>query len=144
MGRNIARLFRFSRTLICTKTNTTTHDRFSGFPRRSPLALCIANWLAPNNDIYVKLFVRIRSDPFIKPAKEVEVVNDQFVRVKRLGGSNDTALLSKASRGSIAPNWMRSQSTERKTVESDFWPSEMKHGNGIAPMDGEYDEEVIT
>ena len=50
------------RTLICTATNGTPHDRFFGFPRRRSSALRIANWLAPNNNIYVKTFVRNKSD----------------------------------------------------------------------------------
>ena len=29
-------------------------------------------------------------------------------------------------------------------MESDFWPSEMEHRNGIVPKDDEFDQEVIT
>ena len=75
------------RTLICTATNSTPNDRFFGFPRRRSSALRIANWLAPDNNIYVKNFVRNKSDPLVKPAKVVEVINDQFVRVQRPSGT---------------------------------------------------------
>ena len=93
-------------------TNSTSHDRFFGFPRRRSAALRNANWLAPNNDIYGKTFIRNKSDPLVKPAEVDEVVNDQFVRMQRPGGSIGTVSLSKASRDSMAPNWNRSGSTE--------------------------------
>ena len=132
--------------MICTATNSTPHNWFFGFLRQRASALRIADWLAPNNGIYVyiKTFVRNKSDPLVKPVQVVEVVNDQFVRVQRPDGSIDTVSFSKASRGNIAPHWKRSESTEQTTMEADFRPSEMEHGNGIAPMDGEFDQEVIT
>ena len=114
------------RTLICTATNSTPHDRFFGFPRRRSSALRIANWLAPDNNIYVKTFVRNKSDPPVKPAHVVEVINDQFVRVQRPSGMIDTVSLSKALHGSINAS-SESPSTEL-TRECDFRPLELEQG----------------
>ena len=82
------------RTLISTATNSTSHDQIFGFSRRSSSALRIANWLAPDNNIYVKNFVRNQSDPLMKPAEVVEVINDQFVRVQRPSGPINRISLS--------------------------------------------------
>ena len=115
------------RTLIGRATNSTPHDQVFGFPRRRSSVQRIANWLAPKNGISLETFVRNNSDPLIKPSKVVEVVNDLFVRIQRPSGSIDSVSLSTSSRGSIAPNWNRSDSTEQTTMESDFWPSELKY-----------------
>ncbi len=92
------------RTLICTATKETPHDRFFNFQRRTPTKYTIPHWMAPGNPVYVKNVVRNKDDPLVHPAQVVEVINDQFIKVANRKGVVDTISSSKVSRGSIVPN----------------------------------------
>ena len=70
----------------------------------------------------------------MKPARVVEVRNDQFVRVQRPSRTIDPVSLSKASRGSINESSERNHSTEQ-TREYDLMPLEQEQGTESASVD---------
>ena len=49
------------RTLLSTATNTTPHERFLPFPRRSMLGCSLPTWLITLNTVLLKIFVRNKS-----------------------------------------------------------------------------------
>ena len=52
------------RSLLCTTTNETPHERFFGLPRRSSSGASIPTWLATPGPVYIKRHVRAsKSEP---------------------------------------------------------------------------------
>ena len=63
MGRGSAEALHSVRTLLSTATNTTPHERFLPFPRRSMLGRSLPTWLITPNTVLLKRFVRNKSEP---------------------------------------------------------------------------------
>ena len=61
------------RSLLCVATNTTPHERFFNFQRRSCSGTSLPTWLTNSDKVFVRRFVRnSKSEPLVD---EVEVVN---------------------------------------------------------------------
>ena len=52
-----------TRSLLCTSTNETPHDRFLAFPRKSMLGKSMPNWLLNPGAVLLRKFVRNKGDP---------------------------------------------------------------------------------
>ena len=59
------------RTLLCTSTNTTPHERFFTFARRSMMGRSLPSWLVSPGPVLVKRFVRTKQQPL---CEEVELL----------------------------------------------------------------------
>ena len=78
------------RSLMCTATNETPHERFFGFSRRSATGASIPTWLASPGPVYIKRQVRTRKmDPFVD---EVELLqaNPHYAHVRYPDGRETT------------------------------------------------------
>ena len=78
------------RSLLCTATNETPHERFRGFSRRSSTGSSIPSWLAENSSVYVKRNVRhSKFDPLVD---EVDVlrVNPHYAHIRFSDGRKTT------------------------------------------------------
>jgi len=78
------------RSLLCTATNETPHERFLKFPRRSSFGLSVPTWLTDESDIvFLKRHVRNKYDPLVD---EVELVraNPNYAVVRHADGREAT------------------------------------------------------
>ena len=78
------------RSLLCTATNETPHERFFGFSRRSSAGASIPTWLATPGPLYIKRQVRTsKMDPLVE---EVELLqaNPHYAHVRYPDGRETT------------------------------------------------------
>ena len=78
------------RSLLCTATNETPHERFFGFPRRSSAGSSIPSWLATPGIVFLKRHVRTsKADPLVD---EVELLqaNPQYSHIRCPAGRETT------------------------------------------------------
>ena len=78
------------RSLLCTATNETPHERFFGFSRRSSAGASIPTWLATPGPVYIKRQVRTsKMDPLVD---EVELLqaNPHYGHVRYPDGRETT------------------------------------------------------
>ena len=60
------------RSLLCTATNETPHERIFNFPRKSTSGSSVPSWLAQPGPVLVKKHVRNKTDPLVD---EVELLH---------------------------------------------------------------------
>ena len=86
------------RALLCTATNETPHDRFLGFKRKIPIVKRVPTWLRDGNNVFLRRFVRNKSDPLVDP---VIVVNSGpiYSRIRFASGREDTFSNSDLAQG---------------------------------------------
>ena len=78
------------RTLLCTSTNQTPHERMFLFPRRSGTGVSIPTWLATPGPVLLRRFVRnSKQEPLVD---EVELIqaNSNYAHIRYPGGREDT------------------------------------------------------
>lgn len=77
------------RSLLCTATNSTPHERFLGFNRKSVTGRALPSFLAQPGPVLLKRFVRNKSDPVVE---EVELLdaNQSFSHVRFPNGREST------------------------------------------------------
>ena len=78
-----------TRSLLCTSTNTTPHERFFNFQRRSMLGKSLPNWLLIPGPVLLRNHVRNKSDPL---CLEVELIesNTNFAQIRYKDGKEST------------------------------------------------------
>ena len=95
MGVGISRSAAFNsiRSLLCTTTNATPHERFFIFQRRSATGMSLPSWMTTGSKAFMKRFVRhSKSDPLVD---EVEImhVNPNYAQVRCPNGREMTVSL---------------------------------------------------
>jgi transposase InsO family protein len=89
------------RSLLCTTTNSTPHERFLGFSRRSS-GISIPTWLSAPGTVLLKRHVRHnKTDPLVD---EVELIqaNPQYAHIKHANGREATVSIKHlAPRGDV-------------------------------------------
>ena len=72
--------------LLCTATNTTPHERFFSFSRRSCSGESLPSWLTQGRKAYLRRFVRTsKNDPLVHEV-ELVMVNPSYACVRFPGG----------------------------------------------------------
>jgi len=75
---------------LCTATNTTPHERFFNFSRRSCSGESLPSWLTQGRKAYLRHFVRTsKHDPLVDEV-ELVTVNPSYARVRFPGGREVT------------------------------------------------------
>ena len=82
------------RTLLCTSTNETPHDRFFSFPRRSATGYSFPNWLKPGPVLLRKFVRHCKSDPLVEPVQLMNVSSPHYARVRFKDGRESTVSTS--------------------------------------------------
>jgi len=91
------------RTLLCTATNQTPHERFFPFRRRSMLEASLPSWLVTPGYVLLRKFVRSEHEPMCEEVKIFDV-NPPSSLVRFPHGRKTTASTSDlASSGDPAP-----------------------------------------
>ena len=78
------------RSLLCTATNSTPHERFFGFERRSSCGGSIPTWLLSPGPVLLKRHVRhSKSDPLVNEVQLLDA-NPQYAYVQYGDGREAT------------------------------------------------------
>ena len=126
------------RSLLCTTTNATPHERFLGFERRSMLGKSLPAWLLQPRTVLLRRFIQNKDDPLVE---EVELLraNPSFAQVRFPSGressvsTNDLAplptdvLTSDASKRLAEPPQLQSDSLEVLQLQQTKEASELKY-----------------
>ena len=81
------------RTLLCTSTNATPHERFFSFQRRSSTGTSLPSWLAQPGIILLKHHVRrSKHEPLVSKVKLIEP-NPQYAQIETAEVRQSTASL---------------------------------------------------
>ena len=78
------------RSLLCTSTNATPHERMFIHPRRSASGVSVPSWLSAPGRAYMKR--QVKSSKFDDDVEEVELlhVNPQYAHVRTQNGTETT------------------------------------------------------
>ena len=129
------------RSLLCTVTNSTPHERFLGFPRKSMIGKSLPSWLIQSETVLLRRFVRSKSDPFVEEVELLEV-NPSFAKVRFPDGRE-----SNVSTSDIAPcPRVVNENTDQSSVTSP--PQEQVESSSSVPSESfqdtlRKDEETI-
>ncbi|KAL7629906.1 UNVERIFIED_CONTAM: hypothetical protein RMT77_019975 [Armadillidium vulgare] len=77
------------RTLLCTATNATPHERLFSFPRRSCSGYNLPTWLSAPGKVLLRNFVRTSGEPLIQEVDLLEA-NPYYAFVRYPNGREDT------------------------------------------------------
>ena len=92
------------RSLLCTATNQTPHERFLSFTRRSATGTSVPSWLMNPGNVLLRKYVRnSKNDPFVE---EVELIksNPQYAHIRYPDGRESTVSVQDlAPRGTKPP-----------------------------------------
>ena len=80
------------RSLLCTSTNATPHERFFNFHRRSSSGVSLPSWMQPG-PVLLRRFVRMsKNDPLVDEV-ELTDVNPTYARVRYTDGRESSVSL---------------------------------------------------
>lgn len=78
------------RSLLCTSTNTTPHERMFSFNRRSTSGTSLPKWLIPGGSVLLKKQQRVsKYDPLVEKVELLEC-NPQYAHVRLPNGKEET------------------------------------------------------
>ncbi|KAL7644528.1 UNVERIFIED_CONTAM: hypothetical protein RMT77_005360 [Armadillidium vulgare] len=123
------------RSLLCTATNATPHERLFSFPRKTSLGLSIPSWLVEPGSVLLKKYVRCKDDPLVEEVQLLEA-NPQFAHVRFPNGREDTlSIRDLASAPAPAPapapesESLRNSSDKSAIFSNENLPVEIPHHN---------------
>ena len=78
------------RSLLCTSTNMTPHERLFGFPRRSGTGTSLPTWLSSPGPVLLRRWVRrSKQEPLVDEVELLEA-NVQYAHIRHADGREDT------------------------------------------------------
>ncbi|XP_078495313.1 LOW QUALITY PROTEIN: uncharacterized protein LOC144750122 [Ciona intestinalis] len=77
------------RSLLSTATNTTPHERFLKFPRKSMHGKTLPSWLVNPGSVLLRRFVRSKGDPLCNEVELLEA-NPSFAYIRHQDGREST------------------------------------------------------
>ena len=91
-----------ARTLLCTATNCTPHERMFNFQRRSGTGTSLPTWLASPGKVLLRRFVRqSKNDPLVDEVELIEA-NPQYAHIRFDNGRESTVSVKDlAPRGEV-------------------------------------------
>ena len=82
------------RSLLCTATNQTPHERMFSFPRRAISGTAMPSWLLDQNtQVLLRRFVRNKGDPLCDPV-ELLMANPTYAKIRYADGRESTVSTS--------------------------------------------------
>ena len=82
------------RTLLCTATNETPHERLFLYTRKEAFMHHIPEWLHTDNYVYLRNFVRNKSEPLVNKVRVVDVISSKVVNIQHENGRQSTVSTS--------------------------------------------------
>lgn len=101
------------RSLLCSATGETPHERMFQYSRKGALGASLPNWLQSGKPAFLKNYVRNKDDPLVVPVSLKEVVNPYYATVEFPNGRRDTV-----STSSLAPG-AQTEESQSPTSETD-------------------------
>ena len=90
------------RSLLCTSTNATPHERIFSYPRKSSTGLTMPSWILEDDVALLRRHNRRTGDPLVEEVEIIDV-NPYYARVRFPGGKEDTVSVSDLAPGSGSP-----------------------------------------
>ena len=85
------------RSLLSTATNTTPHERFFAFQRRSMCGMSLPSWLTTSGNVMLRRYVRhTKNDPLVDEV-ELTYVNPTYAHIRYPDGRESTVSLKDIS-----------------------------------------------
>lgn len=111
------------RSLLCTATNATPHERFLPFQRRSSAGTLLPSWLSRPSTVFLRRHARYtKNDPLVDEVELIEA-NPQYALVRHADGrESNVSLRDLAPAGDIPGPWMAPE--ERPTPPDTEAPPE--------------------
>ena len=81
------------RSLLCSTINSTPHERFLGFGRRSMIGRALPSWRVQPGPVLLRRFVRNKNDPYVDEVEFLEA-NPNFTQVHFPDGRESTVSVS--------------------------------------------------
>jgi len=114
------------RSLLCTATNSTPHERFFAFMRRSPNRKSLSAWLSSPGPVFLRKFVRSNKNDDLVEEVELTAANPLYARVRFPDGRE-----SSVSVRYLAPCPTRDSSSEGHCVDR---PVETAHESAVSQV----------
>ena len=90
-----------TRSLLCTATNETPHERLFSFPRKSAAGTSLPHWLLTPGPVYLKKHVRERkTDPLVEMVELIHC-NPEYAHVRYPDGRETTVSLKHLAPASL-------------------------------------------
>ena len=89
------------RSLLCTATNTTPHEKLFSFQRKSTSGKSIPSWIKPG-PVYVKNHLKRKTDPPVTPATLLHA-NPLYAHVRLPSGVETTVNISELAPNDVSP-----------------------------------------
>lgn len=127
------------RSMLCTVTNCTPHERLFQYRRNSSSGYTLTQWLSSPGKILVRKFIRhSKWDPHVEPAKLIEA-NLSFSKICYSNGREATV-----STGDLANPGQSQQKVfpvdpSVVSSEEELHPVQMNNSNDVAPDKGNDD-----
>jgi len=114
------------RSLLCTATNATPHERFFNFQRRSTLGTSLPSWLQNSGPVLLRRFVRTsKNEPLVDQVQLIEA-NPSYALIRHPEGRESTVSLRDLA---LCP----SPSATDEVAES-MTDDKHEHGPGAVPL----------
>ena len=112
------------RSLLCTATNSTPHERFFGFPRRTASGSSIPSWLMNPGGVLLKKYVRTsKNDPLVEEVELIES-NPQYAHIKYPDGRESTVSIQDLAPRGTKLSEAVPEILDPVNLESSFIPTE--------------------
>ena len=113
------------RSLLSTATNTTPHDRFFNFPRKSSQEVSLPSWLSPG-PVLLRKFVRSSRHDDLVEEVELTLANPTYAHIRYKDGRESSVSLI-----NLAPCPRDTLSAENATVGND---AKLFHEGNVAEL----------
>jgi hypothetical protein len=103
------------RSLLCTTTNCTPHERFFQHARRSTMGSSLPTWLLEAKSVLVKRHVRLnKSDPLVDTAEVIQI-NPQYAIVRLSNGRETSVSLRDIAPAQTPPRYPHDEALDSPT-----------------------------
>ena len=106
------------RSLLCTTTNSTPHERFFSFTRRSPNGKSLPAWLTSPGPVFLRKFVRSHKNDDLVEEVELTDVNPTYARVRFADGRESNVSIRDLAPCPRSPNKACQPEKDHQTLES--------------------------
>ena len=96
------------RSLLCTSTNCTPHERVFNYPRRTATGLALPEWLMRPGTVLYRSHRRLKSDPLVEEVQLIHA-NPQYANVRFRDGREDTVSIRDLAPAGISENSLPSE-----------------------------------
>ena len=104
------------RSLLCTTTNSTPHERLFSFPRRSANGASIPTWLTTPGKVYLRRHVRNKTDPLVDEVDLIEAT-PTYAHIRYNDGRESTVSTSDLAPCLVIEEGVKTQETLIESAE---------------------------